>query len=120
MTLNVTGSIYDQTDKHTAGGRASDIAQATTLKESGRITVQTSEVDLNKSTEVASPGWCLLKNAGATDRIDLGFATTVYDMSLEPGESTVFRLISTGSARIFVKAEGANDSNNLEFAFYAI
>lgn len=120
MTLNVTGQVYDSIDGTTIGGKKSSISQASDKKVGGRLTVQTSEVDINESATVTSPGHCVLKNIGTTDRIDYGWATTAYLCSLEPGESATFRIISTGSARIFAKAEGANDSDNLQYSFYAL
>jgi hypothetical protein len=119
MTLNVTGEVYDTGDKASVGGKTSGITQTSTLKKTGRVTVQTSEVDINHSSEISTPGWVALENVGSTDRIDIGFTTAVYDLSLKPGESCSFRVISTASARLFVKAVGANDTENLEYAIHS-
>jgi len=120
MALNITAKIFDVTDSQTVGGTTNSVSQAGTQKKAGRVTVQSSEVDINHSSDISSPGWVVCKNRGSTDRIDIGFATATYDMSLEPGDQCTFKIISTGAARLFVKAEASNDSNNFDYAFHEL
>ena len=119
MALNVTATVFDSVDSQTSGAKANNLAQAGTLKKQWRITIGMSEVDVNESTDITTPGYLALVNQGTQDTLSWGVATGVYPFSLKPGEPTTVRINSTGSARIFVISNNTNDSDNFEFTFYS-
>ena len=57
----------------------------------GFVTIGTTE-ESETFSELATLGWCKLKNIDATNYVQVGFSAGVYGIRVEAGESCVFRL----------------------------
>ena len=53
--------------------------------------IGTSEESVGTFGDVATEGWCYIRNLDATNYVQIGFATTVYGIRLEAGEPALFR-----------------------------
>lgn len=78
--------------------------------QSGTLNVQTTEVDIDHTTQIAKPGYVFLWNRGTTDKLRIGLATAVYVIELRPGEFATLFMEETQVARLFVIANGTNES----------
>lgn len=95
--------------------RESDLAFTSTggHEHADVLTIGTSEETITINTDITGgngPAYVYLKNEDATNFIEVGFATTVYPMKLDPGDGTEVALLpmnSTGFTQLFVKADTA-------------
>jgi len=70
----------------------------------GVQSVGTSEEALTISADIGTPGYTFLKNLDATNYIEVGSTTGVYDIRLKAGEIALYR---HNSAALYAKANTA-------------
>jgi len=67
--------------------------------------IGTSEESIGTFGDVSTEGWCYIRNADATNYVQIGFATAVYGIRLEAGEIAQFRC--EPSLTLYLKANTA-------------
>ncbi len=67
----------------------------------GNLSIGTSEEELTQLADLGTPGYVLLKNLDATNYIEVGSTTGVYDIKLKAGEIALYR---HNSATLYAKA----------------
>jgi len=66
--------------------------------------VGTSEEELAQGADLGTPGYLFLKNLDATNYVEVGSTTGVYDIKLLAGEVAIYR---HNSATVYAKANSA-------------
>ncbi len=66
--------------------------------------VGTSEEQLAQGADLGTPGYIFLKNLDATNYVEIGSTTGVYDIKIKAGEIALYR---HNSATIYAKANSA-------------
>jgi len=66
--------------------------------------VGTSEEELTQGADLGTPGYVLIKNLDATNYVEVGSTTGVYDIKLLAGEVALYR---HNSATVFAKSNTA-------------
>jgi hypothetical protein len=74
--------------------------------DSRRINITTGEVTHTIDSGIGNAGYCYVKNRDASNFVELGFATTVYNIKLLAGQSALFPLTPAQSA-LYLKADTA-------------
>ncbi|MGW8177227.1 MAG: hypothetical protein ACWGQW_00300 [bacterium] len=77
---------------------------------SGVQNIGTTEESLTLVPDLTTPGFVILTNLDATNYVEIGSTTGVYDIKLKPGESVLYR---HNSSTIYAKANTA--AINLEY-----
>ena len=104
-SLAVQATINDAT---TSLNKTANISVTTTGNQFDfrRVEVTTSEYTFTISTDVGDCGYCWIRNADATNYVEVGFATTVYYLKLLAGQVALFPLVAAQSA-LYLKANTA-------------
>ena len=71
-----------------------------------RVEIGTSEVEHTIDSAIGNAGYCWIRNAGPTNYVEVGFATTVYVIRIAAGHVALFP-IQTGQASLFLRANTA-------------
>jgi hypothetical protein len=66
--------------------------------------IGTSEEELAQGADLGTPGYVFIKNLDATNYVEVGSTTGVYDIKLKAGEIAVYR---HNSATLYAKANTA-------------
>jgi hypothetical protein len=106
QTLQVRAIVRNST---TGGQAGSDSIAVTTTGNATwgqKGSVGTTEEEWTIGTEVGDAGYCVIRNYDATNYVQVGFATTVYNLRLKAGQSAVFPL-EPATASLFLKANTA-------------
>lgn len=107
MTLRVYGYITnDDVNEQVGLPGGVEVAQTNTHEDGRRVDVGTSETTITFDTNVGNAGYLVLINRDATNFVQIGFATTVYNLRLKAGEVAVLRL-EPGVSAIYCKADTA-------------
>ena len=107
--LNISNRIYNSTDLWDRREAGRDSTQTGTALDHRRISIATSEVEVTLASDITGgegPGWAWIKNHGATNYVQIGFATTVYSIRLAVNESILLKL-DPGVTSLFLKANTA-------------
>jgi hypothetical protein len=108
QTLTVQASIAE--NSATGGGFAGTRSLAVTTSGDAKYElkgyVNTTEEEWTITTEITDAGYCVVTNFDATNYVQVGFATTVYNIRLKPGQSAVFPL-EPATASLVLKANVA-------------
>ena len=78
----------------------------------GVQTVGTVEEELVQGADLGTPGYVFIKNLDATNYVEIGATTGVYDIRLRAGEFALYR---HNSATVFAKAN--TTACNVEYFF---
>lgn len=103
QTLQVKAIVRSSTDGGVAGSDSYTVTTSGNSAWEQKGSVGTTEEEWTISTEVGDAGVCVIRNLDATNYVQIGFATTVYNLRVKAGESQVVRLEPT-TASIFLKA----------------
>lgn len=71
---------------------------------SGVLSIGTTEEELTQLADLGTPGYVILKNLDATNYVEFGSTTGVYDIKLQAGECALYR---HNSATLYAKANTA-------------
>jgi hypothetical protein len=107
--LNISHRLYNSTDLWDRREPGRDSTQTGTALDHRRISIATSEVEVTLASDITGgegPGWAWIKNHGATNYVQIGFATTVYSIRLAVNESILLKL-DPGVTSLFLKANTA-------------
>jgi hypothetical protein len=113
MPYSASLSLND-TSTGTRKSASWSVTPATMAGEGGRRTLGLSEIQINDSAIVTGPGELFIANRGATDTIQVGWATGVYEFKLLPGRAILI-YPNSPTAQFFAVADGANDADNFEY-----
>jgi hypothetical protein len=104
-SVTVQATINDQT---TGFNKSASLAFTTTGNDIDfrRVSIGTSEVEHTIIAGIGDAGYCWIRNADATNYVEVGFSTTVYSMKLLAGQVALFPL-APAQASIFLKANTA-------------
>ncbi len=70
------------------------------------MNIGTSEETYTIPTDITAPGYLFIRNADATNYVQVGFATTVYHIRLKAGQVALLP-VEPGETDIFLKANTA-------------
>ena len=70
------------------------------------MNIGTSEETYAVPTDITAPGYLFIRNADATNYVQVGFATTVYHIRLKAGQVALLP-IEPGETDVFLKANTA-------------
>jgi hypothetical protein len=79
------------------------------------LSIGTSEVEVTLGTQIGNAGYAFIRNLGATNFVEVGFATTVYPLNLLAGQVALIPL-APATASLFFKSDTA--ANNVEVYFH--
>jgi hypothetical protein len=72
---------------------------------SGTLSIGTSEEQVTQLADLGTPGYVLVINTDATNYVEIGSTTGVYDIKLKAGEFALYR---HNSATMYAKANTAD------------
>ena len=104
-SLRITATLLDVDDTF----NVSDVINVTTTNDAldfRRVEIGTGEETHTIDADIGDCGYCFLKNRDATNFVQVGFATTVYNIRLLAGQVAVFPLEPSTSA-LYLKADTA-------------
>lgn len=106
-TLRLSASLNSAETNETLQVSAVQVAQAGDYEDSGMIDVATTETTHTISTDIGNVGLAMMINRDPTNFVDIGTATGVYPLRLNPGEAFVGRL-APATATLYFLANTAN------------
>jgi len=76
------------------------------------------EEELAQTSDMGVPGWCLIINHDATNYIEIGSTTGVYDAWALPGEACFYRHSGTGA--LYVRCDDGADSGDAFVEYFMV
>ena len=112
--LNLVTNLDNTTLQLSHTGNASVTTTGDSMQ-AAAIEIGTSEETITVSSDIGNAGLFWIENLDATNFIELGFATAVYPLILDPGEAYLMRL-APATATLYLKADTA--ACNIQFVIY--
>jgi len=106
-TLKITAAMLNVDTNELIGAFGRSFTVINPNEEIQALQITTTERNIVWTTDVSLPGSLYLENQDATNFIQVGFATTVYPIKLEPGDIAMVPL-DVLTLGMFCKADTAN------------
>jgi hypothetical protein len=108
-TLRTSSTLFNVDEQWDRKDPGTENTVTGTAIDHRRVSIGTSEVEVTLAAAItggAGPGWAWIKNHGATNYVQIGFATTVYSIRLKAGQAMLLPL-DPGVTSLFLKSNTA-------------